>query len=71
MFLPMVMPAVLNGLKDHYDDVRAIAAASLLPVAKQLPTLLPKEVISLNGLVNLIFNCVLCTAVECDGHLMG
>ena len=41
----MVMPAILSGLKDQYDDVRAIAAASLLPVAKQLPTLLPKEVI--------------------------
>lgn len=41
----MVIPAILSGLKDQYDDVRAIAAASLLPVAKQLPTLLPKEVI--------------------------
>jgi len=40
----MVMAAILNGLQDQYDDVRAIAAASLLPVAKQLPTLLPKKV---------------------------
>ena len=71
MFLPMVMPAVLNGLKDHYDDVRAIAAASLLPVAKQLPTLLPKEVIKFEQFSEFNFNCILCTAVECDGHLMG
>ena len=47
MFLPMVMPAILNGLEDQYDDVKAIAAASLLPVAKQLPTLLPEKVRSL------------------------
>ena len=40
----MVMPAILNGLQDQYDDVRAIAAASLLPVAKQLPILLPEKV---------------------------
>lgn len=38
------MPAILNGLQDQYDDVKAIAAASLLPVAKQLPTLLPEKV---------------------------
>lgn len=44
MFLPMVVPAILNGLQDQYDDVRAISAASLLPVAKQLPTLLPEKV---------------------------
>ena len=41
----MMLPAILNGLQDQYDDVRAIAAASLIPVAKQLPTLLPEKVI--------------------------
>lgn len=45
----MVMPAILNGLQDQYDDVRAIAAGSLLPVAKQLPILLPEKVIHNSG----------------------
>ena len=51
----MVMPAILNGLRDQYDDVRAIAAASLLPVAKQLPILLPEQVI--HNSVDLILFC--------------
>jgi len=44
MLLPLVMPAILNGLQDQYDDVRAIAAAALLPVARKLPNLLPEKV---------------------------
>ena len=42
--LPLVMPAILTGLQDQYDDVRAIAAAALLPVARKLPNLLPEKV---------------------------
>ena len=53
----MVMPAILNGLRDQYDDVRAIAAASLLPVAKQLPVLLPEKVIHIS--VDLVLLCVI------------
>jgi len=40
----MVIPAILSGLKDQNDDVRAIAAAALLPVARKLPSLLPDKV---------------------------
>ena len=42
--LPLLMPAILDGLQDQYDDVRAIAAAALLPVARKLPSLLPEKV---------------------------
>ncbi|ORY40453.1 hypothetical protein BCR33DRAFT_754270 [Rhizoclosmatium globosum] len=33
--------AILNGLKDHDDDVRSVSSSTLLPIADLLPTLLP------------------------------
>ncbi len=41
--LPMILPAIKKGLQD--DDVRAVAAATLVPVSQELVSLMPKEVI--------------------------
>ena len=42
--LPHTLPWILKGLQDGDDDVRAVAAAALLPVAKLLGTTYPQEV---------------------------
>lgn len=34
--LPKVLPAITEGLQDLDDDVRAVAAASLVPVVESL-----------------------------------
>ncbi|XP_065898514.1 TATA-binding protein-associated factor 172-like isoform X2 [Dysidea avara] len=49
--LPLLMPAILDGLQDQYDDVRAIAAAALLPVARKLPSLLPEKILNVVGIL--------------------
>ncbi|XP_065826869.1 TATA-binding protein-associated factor 172-like isoform X2 [Oscarella lobularis] len=45
--LPLVLPAIMNGLVDADDDVRAVSSAALLPVADQLADTVPQEVPSL------------------------
>ncbi|XP_005991591.1 TATA-binding protein-associated factor 172 isoform X2 [Latimeria chalumnae] len=42
--LPKVLPAVVEGLQDLDDDVRAVAAASLVPVVKSLVQLQASKV---------------------------
>ncbi|KAK7502412.1 hypothetical protein BaRGS_00006365 [Batillaria attramentaria] len=42
--LPVVLPAIFGGLQDPDDDVRAVAAASLIPVADKLVALIPEQV---------------------------
>ena len=42
--LPLLSPSILRGLQDLDDDVRAVAASSLLPVANQLLSILPNQV---------------------------
>lgn len=42
--LPKVLPAITEGLQDLDDDVRAVAAASLVPVVESLVRLQPQEV---------------------------
>ncbi|CAI8034567.1 TATA-binding protein-associated factor 172, partial [Geodia barretti] len=42
--LPLLSPSILRGLRDVDDDVRAVAASSLLPVANQLVTVLPSKI---------------------------
>ena len=42
--LPLLFPSILRGLQDVDDDVRAVAASSLLPVADQLVAVLPSQV---------------------------
>ena len=44
VLLPMVGKAVLHGLQDVDDDVRAVAAGALLPVADKLHISLPGKV---------------------------
>ncbi|XP_070608514.1 TATA-binding protein-associated factor 172 isoform X1 [Erythrolamprus reginae] len=42
--LPKVLPAITEGLQDLDDDVRAVAAASLVPVVESLVHLQPEKV---------------------------
>lgn len=42
--LPRVLPAVTEGLQDLDDDVRAVAAAALIPVVEGLVRLQPAKV---------------------------
>lgn len=42
--LPDVLPAIFLGLQDPDDDVRAVAAAALIPVSDHLATLMPDKV---------------------------
>uniref|UniRef100_A0A8K9UHE9 B-TFIID TATA-box binding protein associated factor 1 n=1 Tax=Oncorhynchus mykiss TaxID=8022 RepID=A0A8K9UHE9_ONCMY len=42
--LPRVLPAITQGLQDLDDDVRAVAAAALIPVVDGLVQLLPNKV---------------------------
>ncbi|KAM6956533.1 TATA-binding protein-associated factor 172 [Aplochiton taeniatus] len=42
--LPRVLPAITEGLQDLDDDVRAVAAASLIPVVEGLVQQLPHKV---------------------------
>ena len=42
--LPHILPWILKGLQDGDDDVRAVAAAALLPVAEELGTAYQEEV---------------------------
>ena len=42
--LPSLFPSILQGLQDVDDDVRAVAAAALLPVSGDLSTLIPDKV---------------------------
>ncbi|XP_059929981.1 TATA-binding protein-associated factor 172 isoform X1 [Gadus macrocephalus] len=42
--LPRVLPAITEGLQDLDDDVRAVAASSLIPVVDGLVQLLPNKV---------------------------
>ncbi|XP_039995012.1 TATA-binding protein-associated factor 172 [Xiphias gladius] len=44
VLLPRVLPAITVGLQDLDDDVRAVAAASLIPVVEGLVQLLPNKV---------------------------
>uniref|UniRef100_A0A3Q3JAF2 BTAF1 RNA polymerase II, B-TFIID transcription factor-associated n=1 Tax=Monopterus albus TaxID=43700 RepID=A0A3Q3JAF2_MONAL len=44
VLLPRVLPAISVGLQDLDDDVRAVAAAALIPVVEGLVQLLPSKV---------------------------
>lgn len=53
--LPAVLPSLFKGLQDVDDDVRAVAAAALVPVAHDLVRLLPQQVETRNTSFFLIF----------------
>ena len=50
-----VLAAVIRGLGDFDDDVRAISAATLIPVAKEFVEMRPK---ALEGLMNQVWSCL-------------
>lgn len=51
-FLPLIIKDILNGLLDKADDVSAVSALALIPIATQLPKLLsPKQVSYILSLV--------------------
>lgn len=52
VLLPRVLPAITVGLQDLDDDVRAVAASSLIPVVEGLVQLLPNKV---RGAVVMLF----------------
>ncbi|XP_056018084.1 TATA-binding protein-associated factor 172-like [Ostrea edulis] len=57
--LPTVLPFLFQGLQDVDDDVRAVAAAALVPVACDLVRLLPQQ-------VPLILTCLWDTLLDLD-----
>ncbi|KAF1834434.1 hypothetical protein BDW02DRAFT_569092 [Decorospora gaudefroyi] len=50
-----VLAAVISGLSNEDDDVRAISAATLIPVAKEFVEMRPK---ALEGLMNVVWSCL-------------
>lgn len=50
-----VVHAVIRGLADSDDDVRAVSAATLVPIAAEFITLRPEAV---EGLVNVVWECL-------------
>jgi TATA-binding protein-associated factor len=50
-----VLAAVIKGLGDHDDDVRAISAATLIPVAKEFVEMRPEK---LQELMNQVWACL-------------
>ncbi|CAG5127658.1 unnamed protein product, partial [Candidula unifasciata] len=57
--LPMLLSAIHRGLQDPDDDVRAVAAASLIPVTESLVQCLP-------GQVSIILSCLWDTLADLD-----
>ncbi|XP_055541530.1 TATA-binding protein-associated factor 172 [Wyeomyia smithii] len=56
-FLPLIINDVLTGLFDSVDDVGAVAAATLIPIASWLPRLLTKAQVS--HIVKLLWDLLL------------
>jgi TATA-binding protein-associated factor len=50
-----VVCAVMRGLADLDDDVRAVSAATLIPIAAEFITLRPQAV---DGLINVVWECL-------------
>ena len=50
-----VVEAVMKGLADYDDDVRAVSAATLIPIAKEFVNLRPA---ALDDLMNIVWDCL-------------
>ena len=50
-----VVEAVMKGLADFDDDVRAVSASTLTPIAKEFVALRPS---ALDGLMNIVWDCL-------------
>ncbi|XP_052070007.1 TATA-binding protein-associated factor 172-like [Mytilus californianus] len=59
IILPTILPSLFCGIQDISDDVRAVAAAALVPVANSLITLMPLQ-------VPLIVSCLWETLLDLD-----
>ncbi|CAC5413286.1 BTAF1 [Mytilus coruscus] len=59
ILLPAILPSLFCGIQDISDDVRAVAAAALVPVANSLITLMPLQ-------VPLIVSCLWETLLDLD-----
>ncbi|XP_076073071.1 TATA-binding protein-associated factor 172-like [Mytilus galloprovincialis] len=59
ILLPSILPSLFCGIQDISDDVRAVAAAALVPVANSLITLMPLQ-------VPLIVSCLWETLLDLD-----
>jgi len=57
--LPLVLDPIVTALKDDDDDVRAVAASALLPVAESLVTFAPNRVSTAS------FTCTGTCSTEC------
>ena len=68
--LPLLSPSILRGLQDVDDDVRAVAASSLLPVADQLMTIMPEQVGS-HSPVYLTFTFNMCMEGSWTAHSLS
>jgi TATA-binding protein-associated factor len=55
----MVVPGIFRSLQDPDDDVRAVAAASLIPVADKLTMILPEQVTT-------VVSCIWETLLDLD-----
>lgn len=50
-----VLQAVMRGLGDYDDDVRAVSAATLIPIAEEVVSSRPG---TLNSLINIVWECL-------------
>ena len=50
-----VVEAVMKGLADYDDDVRAVSAATLIPIAGEFVSIRPT---ALEGLMNIVWDCL-------------
>ena len=53
--LPTVIQDIFQGLQDEDDDVRAVAASALVPIADDFVTILPQQVCRWNFNIGMIF----------------
>lgn len=58
-YLPLILNDILAGLNDPEDDVGAVAASSLIPIASHLPQMLNKE--QLSHMLTMIWDLLLVT----------
>ncbi|EDV27672.1 uncharacterized protein TRIADDRAFT_53613 [Trichoplax adhaerens] len=53
--LPSILPSILEALKDHNDDVKAVAADTLVPVTQHLIETFPNKITSI---LNILWDSV-------------
>lgn len=56
-FIPLVLPYILDGMKDPCEDVGSVSASILIPIASHLPKLLTKT--QINEVLTLLWDLLL------------